>query len=629
MCGIAGFCNRPKDWAGDLERMKGRLAHRGPDGEGSWVSGARDVALGHRRLSILDLSRRGAQPMVSHSGRYVISFNGEIYNYREVEERLRREGKLRFLNSGCDTEVLLEALEAYGVREGISLCRGMFAIALFDTRERELWLLRDRAGEKPLYYGFVGESFVFASEIGAIAALPDFCCPINRDVLDLYLIHGYIPAPYSIYQGISKLEPGRLLRIRAPFREFSLETWWSMAETAREGQRHPFQGGLQEASEELERLLLRAVGMQMVADVPLGAFLSGGIDSATVVSLMQSLSGRRVRTFTIGLRQEDYDEAAAARQIAACLGTEHTELYISEKDAMALVPEFAEMFGEPFADSSQIPTFLVSRMTREHVTVSLSGDGGDELFGGYQTYRSLTRLWERMRRVPLPLRRRLGKMLTRGPLSGKQTRRVRGNLLFADSVEALYRLSDLSEPFLGTVALRRGNARSAFENYENGFLPEPLHNLMLLDLLMYLPDDILVKVDRCAMAVSLESRIPLLDRDVVTFAWTLPAQMKLSADGVGKRVLRSVLYRYVPEELMDRPKKGFAVPLSRWLKEPGLGDWAGELLREERIRREGFFDPAAVSRLWEDYRRRGIWRKQIWHLLQFEAWLAQAPAGAS
>ncbi len=621
MCGIAGFCNRQENWKRDLECMKERMAHRGPDGEGSWISEEGDVALGHRRLSILDLSDRGAQPMVSHSGRYVISYNGEIYNHKEVEEKLKADGKLTFLRSGCDTEVLLEALEAYGVREGISLCKGMFAIALYDRRERELWLLRDRAGEKPLYYGFVGESFVFASEIGTIAALPGFYNPVNRDVLDLYMIYGYIPAPHSIYEGIFKLEPGKLLRTRAPYREFTEETWWSMRAAARTGQAAPFAGSRREAAEELERLLKNAVRGQMQADVPLGAFLSAGIDSSTVVSLMQSLSERKVKTFTIGMDRRDHDEAHIAKQIAARLGTEHTELYISERDAKAVLPKLADMFGEPFADSSQIPTFLVSRMTREHVTVSLSGDGGDELFGGYGDYISLTRAWKWMGRIPGPVRAAAGRVLSAGPFAKKEGNVIRGNLLTAGTVEELYRLSLLSEPFLGRLSLQAGGARCAYDEYESGFLPGPLNNLMLMDLSMYLPDDILVKVDRCAMAVSLESRIPMLDRDVMEFVWTLPPSMKLS-EGVGKQVLRDVLYRYVPKELMDRPKHGFSIPVSRWLKERELHDWAAELLREEKIRREGFFDPAAVRRLWEDFEQKGIWRRQIWHLLQFEAWLA-------
>lgn len=620
MCGIAGFCNRQGSWRRDIEIMKSRMAHRGPDGEGSWADPDGTVALGHRRLSILDLSEGGAQPMISHSGRYVISYNGEIYNYREVEQKLRRDKKIRKLYGSSDTEVLLEALEAYGVKEGIALCRGMFAIALYDTKEKELWLLRDRVGEKPLYYGFVQSSFVFASEIGCITALPDFRNPVNRDVLDIYMVHGYIPAPYSVYEGIFKLEPGKLLRTRAPFLEFTVETWWSMAQTARQGQAHPFLGTRQEASWELERLLKRAVAGQMVADVALGAFLSAGIDSTTIVSLMQSMSDKKVKTFTIGMEEEQFDEAKVARKIAGHLGTEHTELYISEKDAKEVIPKLSGMFGEPFADSSQIPTYLVSRMTKEHVTVSLSGDGGDELFGGYTTYQTVPGAWERIRKIPYGLRRRAGHLLTKGFLSREKSNVTRGLLLTAKTPEELYALSDLAEPFLGRMAARRGCASCVFSDYESGFLPGVMNNLMLMDLLMYHPDDILVKVDRTAMAVSLESRVPMLDRDVVEFAWSLPGHMKRE-NGEGKLVLKDVLYRYVPKELMDRPKKGFAVPIEKWLTQRELADWAQELLAEPKIRREGYFDPGMVTRLWEDFTKRGVWRKQIWHLLQFEQWL--------
>ena len=629
MCGIAGFCNRRENWEKEIAIMKARMAHRGPDAEGTWASEDAGVVLGHRRLAILDLSPCGAQPMLSHSGRYVIAYNGEIYNYPEIREKLRSEGHLPYQNSASDTEVLLEALEAYGVREGIGLCKGMFAIALYDTREKELWLLRDRVGEKPLYYGFVGDSFVFASEIGCIAALPGFRNPINQSVLNLYMIYGYIPAPHSIYEGIYKLEPGKLLRTRAPFREFAIETWWSMAAVARAGQAHPFAGSRQEAGEELERLLKNAIRGQMLSDVPLGAFLSAGIDSTTVVSLMQSLSDRPVKTFTIGMQDKEYDEAALARKIAAHLGTDHTDWYISEKEAKEVLPKLPFLFGEPFADSSQIPTYLVSQLTRKHVTVSLSGDGGDELFCGYRVYPHIFHKWERIQRAPLLLRRCVSRLMTEEILTTQKKETViRGLLLGAKNPEDLYRLSDLAEPFLGELAKERKTAGCVMTEYESGFLPGAGNNLMLIDLLMYHPDDILVKVDRTAMAVSLESRVPLLDRDVVEFAWTLPFSMKY-ADGTGKQVLRDVLYRYVPKELMDRPKKGFSVPISRWLKEPELYEWAQSLLDRDKIRREGYLDPDGVKRLWEDFAQRGIWRKQIWHLLQFEEWLAREARGVS
>ena len=622
MCGIAGFCNRQKTWREDMERMKEQLISRGPDAEGSWCNDSQDVTLGHRRLSILDLSPGGAQPMFSHSGRFVISYNGEIYNCREVEKKLRREGLLGALHGSSDTEILLEALEAYGIKEGIRLCKGMFAIALYDRKEEQLWLLRDRVGEKPLYYGLVNGSFVFASELTAIAALPDFCGKINKDVLDLYLIHGYIPAPYSIYEGIYKLEPGKILRLEKPYRDWRIETYWSMAETAKKGQEQPFTGSRQEASEELERLLTESIRGQMMADVPLGAFLSAGIDSSTVVSLMQSISDRKVKTFTIGMEDAAYNEAEAAAAIAAHLGTEHTQLTITEQDAKAVLPKLSHMFGEPFADSSQIPTYLVSKLTREHVTVSLSGDGGDELFCGYGTYQSITNAWNKLRKIPQPVRSAAGYFLTDGPFSKKETNQIRGMLLSAHNAEELYARSDLSEPFLGKIAKERGSARSIFETYESGYLADVQHNLMLMDLLMYHPDDILVKVDRTAMAVSLESRVPMLDKDVVEFAWSLPVWMKWE-NGRGKLVLRDVLYRHVPRELMERPKKGFSIPIQKWLKEPELYAWAESLLKEDKIRQEGYFDPEMVTRLWKDFTQRGIWRKQIWHILRFEDWLEQ------
>jgi len=620
MCGIAGFCGRPKNWQADIESMKEKIRHRGPDAGGSWASENAEVVLGHRRLSILDLSPSGAQPMTSHSGRYVISYNGEIYNYRQVEAKLRADGHLTYVNGSCDTEILLEALEHYGAEEGIRLCKGMFAFALYDKKTGELTLGRDRVGEKPLYYGFIGTSFVFASELGCITALPDFHNPIDRSVLDIYMVHGYIPAPYSIYEGISKLEPGKLLKIAPPYREARIVTYWSMEETAVYGQQHLFKGSRQEASEELERLLKASVKDQMVADVELGAFLSAGIDSSTIVSLMQAVGTRKVKTFTVGMKEQSFNEAVIAKQIAQHLGTEHTEMYISEQDAKEVIPLLPEMFGEPFADSSQIPTYLVSRMTKEHVTVSLSGDGGDELFCGYTTYASILHSWEKMNKIPGPVRSMAAKMLQAELLKKDPKFAIRGHLLSAKTPEHLYKLSDQQEEWLGSLTLPGVKSPSLFETYKSGLLPGIRSNLMLMDLLMYHPDDILVKVDRTAMAVSLETRVPMLDKDVVEFAWTLPESYKWE-NGVGKQVLRDVLYRYVPKEMMDRPKTGFGIPLHKWMTEPGLKDWMLTLLNTDKIRREGFFDPDKTERLLQDYLQKGIWRKQIWHLLQFEAWL--------
>ena len=429
MCGIAGFCNfhgSVKMQEENLEKMKQRMLHRGPDSGGSYISEDGKVALGHRRLSIVDLSEAGLQPMKSHSGRYVMVYNGEIYNYKKLSQKLLNEKKVERFRGTSDSEVILEAFEAYGVEEAIAQCKGMFAIALYDTKEQKLYLLRDRIGEKPLYYGFMGDTFVFASDVACIATLDGFKNPVNKDVLGIYFIHGYIPAPYSIYENIYKLEPGCILEIKSPFKKYGISTYWSIKEVAQHGQEHLFKGTYEEAVDELERLLKASIQDQMMADVPVGAFLSAGIDSSTVVALMQSLHPDRVKTFTIGMEDEKYNEAVYAKEIAAYLGTEHTELYITEEDARSVIPKIPFIFGEPFADSSQIPTYLVSRMTREHVTVSLSGDGGDELFCGYNSYMSVDRLWNRIRQVPYGIRKLAGELVLHSPLANKETYRVKG-----------------------------------------------------------------------------------------------------------------------------------------------------------------------------------------------------------
>ena len=637
MCGIAGFCNWGRenphsdraDWEKNIRKMNERMKHRGPDASGVWASADQSVVLGHRRLSIVDLSETGAQPMISHSGRYVIAYNGEIYNHKEIAKRLLEEKKVTAFRGSSDTEVLLEAAEHYGVKEAIAMCRGMFGIALYDQQEETLYLVRDRVGEKPLYYGFVHGSFVFASDLGSIAVLDGFERQINTEVLDIYFTHGYIPAPYSIYQNIHKLKPGCILTLRAPFREDRVRTeaYWSMKEAAKKGQNNLFKGSRQEAADELERLLKRSIAGQMVADVPVGAFLSAGIDSSTVVALMQSLNAGRVRSFTIGMEEKGYNEAAAAKEIAAHLGTEHTELYITEKDAKAVIPLLAEMFSEPFADSSQIPTYLVSKMTREHVTVSLSGDGGDELFCGYTSYVSTLRAWERIRRIPGPVRRPAGRLLAGGAggLLGKLTGgaddwRIRGKLLQAEDACEVYKMSYETNPLNHRIALTQGRLPYYYTEYEANYLPEQNHNIMLMDMLMYHPDDILVKVDRTAMAVSLETRVPMLDKEVVEFAWSLPVEYERREE-TGKLVLRDVLYRYVPKEMMDRPKKGFSIPVQKWLREPAMRAWAESLIDRGLLLRQGILDPDVVWNIWQDFVERGIWRSQIWYILMFQEWM--------
>lgn len=621
MCGIAGFCNFAGDKVENLEKMKERMLHRGPDGGGSFFSEDGRVAFGHRRLSIFDLSENGSQPMVSHSGRFVIVYNGEIYNHKEVAEKLLAEKWVRSFRGTSDTEVLLEAFEVYGVEKAIGMCKGMFAIALYDKKERTIYLLRDRVGEKPLYYGMVNHSFVFASDIGCISALDGFANSIQKNILDLYFLHGYIPAPYSIYENIWKLEPGTILKISEPFDSWEIHPYWSMKEAARRGQQNLFKGSKEEAADELERLLKNSISGQMAADVPVGAFLSAGIDSSTVVALMQSVSQGKVKSFTIGMEDKKYNEADYAKEIARLLGTEHTELYISDKDAVGVIPKLASMFGEPFADSSQIPTYLVSKMTREHVTVSLSGDGGDELFCGYRSYQSLDRIWGKMKGIPYFIRKPMSRLLLGSPLGKKEVYEIKGKYLGVKGPAQLYALMPKAEqPLAEQISLYHGTCPYSHSEYEEGFLEETNHNAMLMDMLMYHPDDILVKVDRTAMANSLETRVPMLDKDVVEFAWTLPIEFK-RGDGAGKQVLRDVLYRYVPREMMDRPKKGFSVPVGKWLGQPELRRWAESLIAPELLRKQGLLDPDVVLRIWQDFVARKIWRPQIWHILMFQQWL--------
>lgn len=641
MCGIAGFCNWKRDWQKNIERMNEKMYHRGPDAAGVWSSEDHRVVLGHRRLSIIDLSPAGAQPMISHNGRYVIAYNGEVYNYIKIKQMLLDEGKVTAFRGSSDTEVLLEAVSAYGFEETLKMIKGMFAIALYDQQEQTLFLARDRVGEKPLFYGILKDNinndrFVFASDLNSISALDGFSNPVNPHVLGDYMRYGYIPAPYSIYEGIWKLQPGKILSIKLPFNKPTIKTYWSMQKTAVMGQQNPFRGSENEAAEELERLLRNSIAGQMVADVPVGAFLSAGIDSSTVVSLMQSLSERKVRTFTIGMWDEKFNEAPVAKEIASHLGTEHTEVYITEENARQVLPNLTDMFGEPFADSSQIPTYLVSKITREHVTVSLSGDGGDELFCGYNTYYSIDRIWNKTKRIPYPVRKMASLMLGAAGEIRHGGLATRSRLLGAKNIEDMYLRSEIGEG-LALVRKDRGEGdtwipdawqeilpwkagRTLMNEYPGGLLYEPQHNLMLMDLLMYHPDDILNKVDRTAMAVSLETRVPMLDKDVVEFAWTLPLSYKRK-DGVSKKVLRDILYRYVPQELMERPKTGFSIPLHKWLKEPGLREWAESLLNPATIKKQLLLNPAAVKKMWDDYIEHDIWRVQIWYVLMLQDWM--------
>ena len=629
MCGIAGFCNLKCDKQVNIEKMKERMYHRGPDAGGNYFSDDGQVTLGHRRLSIVDLSENGSQPMTSRSGRYVIVFNGEIYNYKKLAKKLTDEGRVTAFKGTSDTEVLLDAFECYGVKETISLCKGMFAIALYDKEEQVLYLLRDRVGEKPLYYGQVKEGFVFASDIGSISVLDGFDNEINTAVLDVYFTHGYIPAPYSVYEKIYKLEPGTIAKVKLPFNnlcDVEIENYWSMKDVAKKGQENLFKGSYAEATSELERLLKASISEQMVADVPVGAFLSAGIDSSTVVALMQSLNHNKVKTFTIGMEEKEYNEAEYAKEIARHLGTEHTELYITETDAKEVIPKLAAMYGEPFADSSQIPTYLVSKMTREHVTVSLSGDGGDELFCGYNSYESVVRAWNKMKGIPYFIRKPCSRLVLHSPLAKDRRTRIRATLLGAKGPSDLYIQSYETDPLISRISLDNRKCSYKYSEYDPKFLEEANHNIMLMDLLMYHPDDILVKVDRAGMAVSLETRIPMLDRDVIEFAWSLPVEYKREG-GIGKKVLREVLYRYVPKEMMERPKKGFSIPIDKWLKQTQLRGWAESLIDKDMLKQQGILNPDVVWKMWTDFIEKDEWRIQIWYILMFQSWMMEERAG--
>lgn len=623
MCGIAGIIGYRGDGAGEIQKMNERMFHRGPDAGGFWLDENCRVALGHRRLAIVDLSENGAQPMRSADERYVLVYNGEVYNFRELRGQLERDGERDAWRGGSDTEVILRAFARYGVEQTLCRMKGMFALALYDREAGSVTLARDRMGEKPLYYGMVNGSFVFASEIAAMKELSDFHNGIAANVLPLYFQYGYIPAPYSVYEGIYKLMPGTWLSVDVSTLKQEQHTYWDLKQVAKEGEAHPFQGTQKEAADRLEELLKEAVRGQMISDVPLGAFLSGGIDSALVVSIMQAVSDIPVRTFTIGFEAENYNEAEFAKAIAAHLRTAHTELYVGKREACETIRQMTACFGEPFADSSQIPTMLVSRMTREHVTVSLSGDAGDELFCGYNTYRvaeeELRKLKKKYHRLPRGFRHAVGGLCSH--LAGKNELLYKaGAYLTMETLEEAHRYIGLEEARTAYLSKEHMRPDDAYFDYIPGFLRDGVANLMLMDALHYLPDDILVKVDRSGMQYSLETRMPLLDRDITEFAWTLPMEYKFS-EGVTKRVMRDVLYRYVPKELMERPKKGFSIPLHEWLKEGELREWAQDLLSDGRTHCADVIDVRVVDSYWKDYTEKGKFSEKLWYILMLEQWM--------
>lgn len=660
MCGIVGFLSKTSIASSDtvVRQMAGALRHRGPDDAGEWADAKAGITLGHCRLSIVDLSPAGHQPMASASGRFVLAFNGEIYNHPEIRAELESSGAAPVWRGHSDTETLLAAIEHWGVEATLIKTVGMFAIALWDARERTLCLARDRFGEKPLYYGWAGSgagrAFVFASELKALRAFPGFANPVCRQALAQYMRFMYVPAPRSIYQNVYKLEPGCLLTIKgvppaeapaqplrppATYQSMSLRRWWSMAEVVETGAKNQISDEA-EALTMLEHGLSTAVRLQSLSDVPLGAFLSGGVDSSTIVALMQKQSARPVKTFTVGFEEAGFDESPYARAVARHLGTDHSELFVSSVEARGVIGQLPAMYDEPFADSSQIPTHLVCRAARRQVTVALSGDAGDELFGGYNRYFWGPRIWNRLAWMPYPMRQALGAAISAVPAAGWKA--LAGGQGIAHAGDKAHKLAtslrgvhDLDDLYLSLVSEWRDPAQ-VVRGDDGGLVVEPPSlladalpaasaavsqlSMMYRDTISYLPDDILCKVDRAAMAIGLETRVPFLDHRVAELAWRLPLSMKIRG-GQGKWALRQVLDKHVPRELIDRPKSGFAIPIGQWLRGP-LRPWADSLLDERRLQSEGYFHPAPIRRKWAEHldgRREHT--ASLWAVLMFQVWL--------
>lgn len=623
MCGLAGFYSNGdvSYFSSAKKNMSFSLSHRGPDAIGTWSDMGNSISLLHFRLSILELSEAGAQPMHSANNHFVISFNGEIYNHLVLRTQLDNElGNITW-RGGSDTETLLECIAAWGLKRTLQAAVGMFAFALWDTQENELVLARDRLGEKPLYWGWCGDVLLFGSELAALKAHPSFNANIDRNSLALLMRYNSIPAPYSIYEGIEKLKSGHFVRIKKGQKraEVTPESYWSFKNIVESGIVSPFTGSDVQAVDTLESLLNQSISGQMLADVPLGAFLSGGVDSSTVVALMQKQSSSPIQTFAIGFDEPGYNEAVYAKEVATHLGTSHTELYVSAKDALAVVPKLPHIYSEPFADSSQIPTFLVNQMAKQQVTVALSGDAGDELFGGYTPYQFAPKVWDAISKLPLSIRKAVAGLLSGLPMSDKLLKLL--NVLPSKDRADFYHIlmTHWQQPeqlVLGAkpypTVFDTPNQQPNTDCFE--------HWMMAMDASQYMIDDILVKVDRAAMANSLEVRVPMLDHRVVEFAWTLPLSMKIR-DGKGKWVLREVLYRHVPKHLIERPKKGFSIPLAQWLRGP-LKEWAETLLSETRLRNDGYFNVQMVRQTWHQHLQgKRDHALKLWGVLMFQAWL--------
>jgi len=646
MCGIVGFIESTQRSGGVklreiVQRMTDSLVHRGPDDEGIWIDEQSGVALGHRRLSIIDLSNLGHQPMISICERYVLVFNGEIYNYESLKAELEKLG-YEFRGTS-DTEVLLTSISCWGVEATLERLNGMFAFSVWDRKEGCLYLARDRIGEKPLYYGYVDGLFLFASELKAFRQNPRFKAEINHDVLALFMRHSYVPSPYCIYKNIYKLPAAHYCVVRtggSSFRE-KVICYWDLKSVSENSQQESAIGSDDEVTAQLHTLLQDAVKLRMVSDVPLGAFLSGGIDSSLIVSLMQAASTNPIKTFSIGFHDSIYNEANHAKAVSSHLGTDHTELYLTPQDAMDVIPLVPALYDEPFADSSQIPTYLVSKLAREHVTVSLSGDGGDELFGGYDRYLFISDVWSKLENTPRWMWSLISKLITSlspdvwdrvyklfSAISPNTFRLAKPGIKFHRVADVLSSLQseDVYVSLMSfwrnpdSVVLNSNEPSSLLTINENWpQLSDRLQQLMCVDILTYLPDDILTKVDRASMGVSLETRVPFIDHRVVEFAVKLPLNMKIRQNET-KWIARRILSQYLNREMIDRPKMGFAVPVGVWMRGP-LREWAESLLSANRLREDGIFNVGAIRQKWDEHMSgKRNWQDQLWSVLMFQAW---------
>ena len=645
MCGIVGYWNKSNNLNIDLlnenvSNMAKTLHHRGPDDTGVWVDPSSGIALGHRRLSIIDISDLGHQPMFSSNGRFVISYNGEVYNYNQIRYIL--ESKKYIFKSNSDTEVLLASFEEWGIKESLKKFNGMFSFAVWDRSKRELCLARDRIGEKPLYYGVQNNTLFFASELKAIRANSNFKPKIDRNSLALFLKYSYVPAPNSIYEGIKKLLPGNYIFFKEPSTHYNSKSYWSLYDVFNRGIENPIRCSEEVVCDELERRLVKSVQSRMVSDVPLGAFLSGGIDSSTIVALMATNSNHPIKTFTIGFEEKDYNEAVHAKNVAEHLGTDHTEHYVSSSEAREIIHKLPYLYDEPFGDSSQIPTHLISTLAKKNVTVALTGDGGDELFAGYNRYIIAKKFWNYSKYIPDIMKRKAGDFA--GRMSTKKVENfykiiepiIPTNLKMAMPGEKFQKMtwalkasnkgfdvynrivSIIQDPELYLNYNVNKNKLLLSDDYWKDF-NDPILSMIYQDLMTYHPDDILQKVDRASMGVSLETRVPFLDHELIEFIMRIPLDLKLK-NGEGKSILKKVLYRHVPESLFNRSKRGFTIPLGDWLKDP-LKDWAYDLINKKKIKDSGFFDSESVHSLWNEHiEEKGNWSHQLWNILMFQMW---------